>query len=62
MSSPARIAAACGVLVAVFVVALVVGRGSGDSGDNAAASTEVKAMTLPETSMRAPKLDETGDP
>jgi hypothetical protein len=55
-----RIVAACAVLVAVFVAALLVGKSGGDPEENAAASAEVKAIELPGASAQVPHVEEPG--
>ena len=53
-----RIAAACAVLVAAFVGALLVGRGGGE--EKADPPAEVKAIKAPAGGVDAPRLADTG--
>jgi hypothetical protein len=56
-----RVAAACAVLVAAFVGALLIGRtGGGGEGDPDTAPA-IKTIELPEASTQAPKLVNTGN-
>ena len=55
-----RAFAACAVLVAAFLAALLVGRAGGEPEENAAAPAEVKTIKVPDDSVKAPKLANTG--
>jgi hypothetical protein len=55
-----RIFAACAVLVAAFLAALLIGRAGGDSAGNAGASAEVKTFKPPESSVRPPQAHDPG--
>jgi hypothetical protein len=55
-----RLFAICAVLVAAFAGALLVGRSSGDSGQNASASAEVTTIDLPKASTQAPQAKDPG--
>jgi hypothetical protein len=53
-----RIAAACAVLVAAFVGALLVGRGGGEQ--KAGPPAEIRAIKAPPGGVNAPRLADTG--
>jgi hypothetical protein len=55
-----RVLAAGAVLVAAFLGALLVGRAGGDSGDDGAASVEVKTIKLPDQSARVVRVEDPG--
>jgi hypothetical protein len=55
-----RVALAGVVLVAAFVGALLIGKGGGGGEPEASAPADVKALTAPSGSTKAPRLADTG--